>query len=223
MVHSVMGLNGKLHPLREAFQTFSQKVRKEKTVPRVWSGRTASRYTNARGMMALWEEFREAYTTEIQENQLQEMRWPAFGKMTSDITPVTLDGSNYQAPQPLRDVNSEWGAIKVNGTVVPWLPGDVLTVRLKDKLEMELLNTGAATWASSKEDQPGTVWLEARHEERNLDFNKVRTTGFGGLQRINWIASDLGSWTLRPLLQDFGTFGEPLVVNVQPVRPRLRP
>jgi hypothetical protein len=88
-------------------------------------------------------------------------------------------------------------------------------------VSLELVNTGSATWTSSKRNVEGSLWVEARLEGRRPQYLRLRASSFGESQRVKWVAADIGVWVLQPYLWAAGAFGEPLVVEVEPVRPRL--
>jgi hypothetical protein len=145
---------------------------------------------------------------------MEELRPLNFGKRTREITMRSIGGSPYVAPAPLESVNSEWGRIEIDGTERDRTPGRRLAVHLKQKMRLELINTGPSTWDASADGRARCVWVRLENEQgarRQLPVGVVR---FGGSSWISWGASDPGVWRAQPFLADVGPFGEPLLIEV---------
>ena len=96
---------------------------------------------------------------------------------------------------------------------VRW-PGTKLIVKRKQKLRLELFNSGPATWATSEEGKAQTVWILVENPQGSRQFLKADPLAFGGSMWIAWTASDTGTWRIRPYLLETGGFGELFEVEV---------
>jgi hypothetical protein len=219
----VLGPDGLWRPVGDVFRRVAYRQRGLRNVPRVWSGRVLDRDADARGLSALWERWRTVYGDEAAAGEVEEVRPTGFGIPTTKIVPRTLEGMPYDEPAPLQFINGEWGEVLANDVRMVRQSDQTLRVDVRSMLGLTLLNTGPATWSGSVSGRAGTVWVRATRGDRRPQYLRVPTTAFGDTCSIEWMASEVGTWTLRPYLWSHGAFGEPLVVEVLPRRHRMRP
>jgi len=210
----ILHADGSWRPVGTAFRRFAHRLRNVRTSPPVWRGREIRGVASAGGLAALWDNWRKVYRKEFRKRKIEEVRPAGFGTLTVEILPAAVGGQPYVAPAPLQKLNAEWGRLYVDAGERVRAPGQPLRVPLKSELELELINTGAATWVSSSRFADRTVWVRAEHPERKAQFVKTGAVAFGDTIRIRWVASDPGRWVLRPYLWGVGAFGEALAVEV---------
>jgi hypothetical protein len=111
-------------------------------------------------------------------------------------------------------VNAEWGGVFVNDRPRARRPGEALRVQPQDRLNLELINTGPATWSAGGDGRSGTVAVRVLGAGGRDQFMAVPRRAYGERVVLEWIAADTGTWEIRPWLRDVGGFGEALVVTV---------
>jgi hypothetical protein len=111
-------------------------------------------------------------------------------------------------------VNAEWGAIQVESQPAARMPGEPLRVQHRQRLALELINSGPATWTASATNKPGSVSLSARTSGRREQRVEIKRMGYGDRIWLSWQATDPGLWVLRPRLEGVGGFGEELRIEV---------
>jgi hypothetical protein len=210
----VVNPDGSWRPVGEVYRTYARRLRREMKSPRSWRGRQVVRSADARGVSALWDRWRDTYREETAANAVEELRPRGFGQSTVEMPVHAVGGMDVVMPAPLECANAEWGYIRVNNDVLPRPPGERITVRMRDRMDLELINTGVATWAASEKGKERTVWVRAEHPERKPLFLRVDKVPWGAHADIAWIASSPGLWQLRPYIQSLGAFGEMLEVEV---------
>jgi len=194
------------------YRKLGERVRREPFVAQPWRGREVDRFADARGLSALWDKWRVMYREEMRAGRIEEVRPVGFGKLTTELPVVSLGDRPFQEPAPLKFVNAEWGRIEVDGVEIVRAPGATVRAKANEKLRLELINTGLATWTAS-DKVSRTIWVEARDRERTSERWRVPGLSFSERAWVLWTAAE-GNWQLRPLLQDIGPFGEPLKVEV---------
>ena len=95
------------------------------------------------------------------------------------------------------------------------LVGAVLRAGLREKLELELWNTGPARWSAGVGGRSGSIWVRASHPEAREQWVAVADTPSGQHAVVRWTPADSGRWTLRMWSWSQGGFGEPLQVEVE--------
>ncbi|MEM7394874.1 MAG: hypothetical protein AAF492_21290, partial [Verrucomicrobiota bacterium] len=210
----ILNPDGSLRPAGKSFRGFVHRLRDHKAIPREWKGREVDRFASARGFMGLWDAWRETYKQEIRDGQLQELRPLGFNTTTRNMPLKTLRGLPFDAPAPFQCANAEWGVIRNGEGFVPREYNQTVRVAPQSRLNLEWINTGAATWDASEETGDRTVWITAEHADRKPVRFEVPETGFGESVQIEWTPQDTGVWTLRGELKGVGAFGEPLHIEV---------
>jgi hypothetical protein len=208
--------DGTWRPVGKVFQEVAHRLRWERGLPQPWRGRTFDRFAGARGYSALWDDWRALLREEAQAGALEELRPLGHARLTTEMPLVGLDGNEWVPPAPLHCANAEWGGIKVDHVPRPREPGEAVRVRLRQTLDLELVNTGPATWSHAQDRRDLTVWVRCERSGRRPSLLKVPTVPFGKSQVVSWVAPEPGTWKLRPHLLSFGAFGEPLYVEVLP-------
>ncbi|MBN1270336.1 MAG: hypothetical protein JXB04_12165 [Kiritimatiellae bacterium] len=206
--------DGSLRPAAEVLRRASRRLRSEMRSPAAWKGREMLLNRDARGLHGLWQEWKDTYREETAAGAAEEIRPRAFGRPTTEMPLDTVGGAPAEQPAPLECANAEWGRIDVAGQEVLREPGAALHVGLRERVDLELINTGPATWSGSDKAKPRTVWVRAEHAAVNPVLIEVTGTSFGGRARVAWTASTPGAWRLRAWLDGVGGFGETLHVEV---------
>lgn len=188
-------------PVGDEYRAAAKRVAKESFEPLRWADREIDRDSDARGVSGLWDGRRETYRKEMSEDRIEEIRPTGFGKLITELPVVSVGGVPYEAPAPLACANAEWGRIEINGSEYPRRPGEKLKIKSGDRLRLELINTGPATWTN--------VVVVA-------DTTQIEVAGlpFGDRNWVTWDSAATGNWRLQPLLRDIGQFGEPLDIVV---------
>ena len=214
----IVNSDGSWRPVGDAYRDFAHRLRGEWSAPQAWHDREMDLSGNARGLSQLWDTWRDIYRTELSEGRVEELRPLNFGKRTCEITMRSVGGVPYVAPAPLESVNSEWGRVEIDGLERDRIPGGKLAVHLKQKMRLELINTGPATWDASAEGRARCVWVALENEQGARQQTPVGIVRFGGSTWITWVASDPGTWRVQPVLADVGPFGEPLQIEILQAR-----
>lgn len=214
----IVNPDGSWRPVGNVYRDFAHRIRDEWGAPPAWRSREMDAGRNAGRLSRLWDTWRDVYRTELIENRMEELRPLNFGKQTGKIAIRSVGGSPYVAPAPLESVNSEWGRAEIDGLDRERMPGRKLAMHLKQTIRLELINTGAATWDASAQDKARGVWVTLENEQGARQQVPVEAVRFGGSTWISWIASDPGTWRVRPLLANVGPFGEPLLIEVLAAR-----
>lgn len=212
--HQLLEVDGSPRPAGRVVLEFANRLRREKQLPRVWSGREMLRYEQANGLSALWNRWRNTYRQETAAEEMTEIRPAGFSKLTTEVSFHLPGGESCRNPAPFESVNAEWGALLVNGKSVDRTPGEAVDVNLRDRITLEIFNSGPATWAFTEEGRIASVGIRCSHPVRRDSMIKTRTLAFGRNEIIHWIASDPGPWQLRAHLEGIGSFGEALAVHV---------
>ena len=210
----VINPDGSWRPAGERLQTYANRFRREIRLPGQWKGREVDRFADARGLSALWDAWRNVYRQETQDRAIEEIRPQGFRKRTTAMPLVSVGGVPFEDPAPLEWANAEWGRTLVDGDERNRPPGTGLAMKRKQSLRIELINTGPATWAMSEEGKAQTVWIRVENPQGNRQFLKAEPLAFGGSMWVSWVASDTGTWRIRPYLLETGGFGEQLEVEV---------
>ena len=206
--------DGTLRPAGEELQRFVHSRRFASIRQASWKGQETEAEDGARSLSSLWKRHAPSFNAAIARDQMEEIRPFGFGRMTTDMPLLTPGGGAHSNPAPWACANAEWGRIASRGKTLERQPGAEVVAHLKDPLELELINTGAARWRASETGVRGSVWIHAEHPQRGVQWIKVPSTAYGKSCDISWIPTDIGPWTLRPHLMDLGGFGEPLSVRV---------
>ncbi len=211
-------------PVGDEYRAAVRRVAKEPLKPLRWTGREIDRDSDARGVSGLWDTVREAYRKAMSENRIEELRPLGYGKLISELPVVSVGGVPYEAPAPLAFANAEWGKVEINGTEYPRRPGEKLKIKSGDRLRLELINTGPATWTNVvlvSVSDAGVVASVSDAGKRDVAGTATTTTAiedpeltFGHRTWLWWTAPEAGNWQLRPLLRDVGQFGEPLEIEI---------
>ncbi len=180
-----------------------------------WRGREMDRSADARGLSGLWEKWKDVYRAETQAGRMEEIRPSGFGRLSTEVPLVAVGGVPYLPPSPLELMNAEWGEVAMDGKPVVRRAGEPITALARQRLQLELINTGPVTWDASSERNPKTVWVRSVHPELEPQYVKTERLPYGKSIRISWIPPDPGTWRLRPWLWGAGGFGEELVVEVR--------
>jgi hypothetical protein len=210
---SVLAPSGLWRPVGEVFRHFSNRLRGERNVPRVWQGREMDRDSDARGVTALWREWRRV---ENRRPEDEEIRPVGFRRPSTEMVARI---PNRAGP---RFANAEWGEVWLRGRPLARKPGAVATVDVGDTLSLEIINTGPATWEVSGSERAGLVRLRASHPKRRPTTLKVRGLAYGERDVLQWTATEVGRWSLQAHQANRGPFGERLIVDVAPQRVRVR-
>ncbi|MFH0953125.1 MAG: hypothetical protein V1873_02215 [Verrucomicrobiota bacterium] len=205
---------GAWRPVGSVYRTLGGRLRAERSVPDPWRGREVDRAADARGLSALCDAWRDQYRREMEQGAIEEVRPAGFGRRTSEMPLESIGQIPFQDPAPLAYANAEWGRMEVDGVEQDRAPGRKITVPLKRKLRIELINTGPATWDASQQGKAGAVWVAAEQPGGTRQLLPVRSTAFGGRTWVEWMTTDQGVWRLRPSIADVGLFGEPLDLEV---------
>ena len=212
MVHPT----GLPRPAAEALRSRSTALRTVRPRPVTWTGREVLRERDARGLSALWRHWEAHYRREIGEGEMIEVRPTSYGRPTTEIPLVAIGGEALSGREPVRDLNAEWGTIRVGDAILSRPAGASLRVAARRRVVLQLLNTGAATWTPSREGQARTVWIVARHESNFTDRIRVGSVAYGRSLSVEWQPTLEGEWRIRPWLSRVGPFGEELFVQVSP-------
>ena len=220
---SVLAPHGFWRPVGDVFRKFSNRLRGERNVPRAWRGRQINRDLDARGVTALWEQWRKDVLADEGLDQAEELRPVGFARLTTEMPCPPADEMAKEDSVPYPYANAEWGEVRVSDRLLSRTAGKALNVQVGETLSLEIMNTGPATWAGAGAKHAGLVTVLAQHPERRPMHIKMGALPYGEHTRVLWTASEVGSWTLRPYLAQRGPFGEPLLIDVAPHRPRLSP
>ncbi|OQW96534.1 MAG: hypothetical protein BWK77_04345 [Verrucomicrobia bacterium A1] len=210
--------DGTWRPVGDVFRQFTHRLRREKWTVDPWRGREVNRGADARGLSALWARWRSTYRQELADSRMEEVRPVGFGKRTGDTSFRSTGGVAFEDPAPMESVNAEWGQILADGVEQDRRPGQAIRARRRQKLRMELINTGAATWDASEEGKTGSVWVGLESPQNARQKMPVGFVRFGDRVWISWLAAEPGRWRLRPLVSGIGAFGEPLEIEVSEER-----
>ena len=209
--------DGAWRPVGDAYRDVAHRIRNEWSAPAAWRGREMDSSGDGDGFQNLWAAWRDIYRAELDQNRMEELRPLNFGKRTGEIVIRSVGGSPYMAPAPLQSVNSEWGRIDIEGLDRDRKPGHKIAVHRQQTIQLELMNTGYATWDASAQGKARCVWVELKNEKRTQRI-PVDVVRFGGSTWVRWVALDPGMWRVQPVLADVGPFGEPLDIEVLPSR-----
>ena len=150
---------------------------------------------------------------------MEEVRPAGFGRWTMDLPVRSIGGTVYSSPAPFEFVNAEWGSVEVDGGRRDRSPGAELAVQRNQRIRMELLNTGPASWTASQQGAVGSVWVAVEPPKGDRRLLAIPAARFGDRLWVSWTAGDAGTYRIRPFLFGSGPFGEPLAVNVaEPAR-----
>jgi hypothetical protein len=214
----IVNPDGSWRPVGDVYRDVAHRLRREWNAPQAWRDREMSVGGASIGLSQLWDAWRETYRTELSAGRMEELRPLNFGKRTHEITMRSIGGLPHVALAPLESVNSEWGRVEVDGTERDRIPGGKLAAHLKQKVRLELINTGPATWDASAEGKSRCAWVTLENAQGARQQIPVGVVRFGGSAWITWVASDPGTWRAQPLLSDVGPFGEPLQIEVLDAR-----
>lgn len=215
----LVGADGQLRPAGRALRTYANNLRSVRPSIPVWKGREVDRDRDARGLSALWDRWKTTYRKEAASDRIEEVRPVGFGKLTTDMPLLSVDGSPITRREPLLCANGEWGEVRAGETNLVRQLDVPLEVPLGHRIDFQLINTGPATWGASRDGKFRTVWVLARHESKKTEKLKVGVVPFGRTVSCSWQPTDEGRWELRPWLSRVGPFGEALeVVVVAPGR-----
>ena len=206
--------DGLWRPAGETLRRVTLRVRREASSPRSWNGPTIQRDDDARGPYGLMMRQGEGYRAQEQA-PLVEVRPQDFGVASTELVPMGVGGLPYETPAPWRQLNGEWGALRSETQRVERLVGAVLRAGLREKLELELWNTGPARWSAGVGGRSGSIWVRASHPEAREQWVAVADTPSGQHAVVRWTPADSGRWTLRMWSWSQGGFGEPLQVEVE--------
>lgn len=212
--YGLVGPGGIKRPVTMTFTRHARRLRTGMIYPATWRGRIFSKSSDARGLAGLFEEWGDTYADELEKEACVEIRPFGFGTTTEDMPRLTLGGVPFTAPAPLECANAEWGQIWVNGHLLVRQPGEPLAVQWGDKVRIELINTGVATWSPSSKDQEGTAWVQIQSPRGTRQQQPVAVVPPGSSEHIEWNATETGTWTMRPLVFGLGAFGEVLEIRV---------
>jgi len=212
--YGVVNPSGTKRPVSMTFQRHARRLRNTMVYPSPWRGRTFTRSADARGVNGVLEKWEAIYQTEMAKGNCVEIRPFGFGKNTESMPLLTVGGVPFSGPAPLECANAEWGQIWVNGHPVLRTPDEALHVQWGDKVRAELINTGVATWSTSREDQKGTVWLEAHSPDNRKERFPLSVVPPGNHESMEWSATETGIWRFRPSIVSLGEFGEELKIEV---------
>lgn len=212
MVHPT----GLPRPAAEAHRSRATALRTVKPTPVSWTGREVLRERDARGLSALWRHWDTHYRKEISEGDMIEVRPEGFGKPTTEMPLIAVGGGSLSGREPFRDLNAEWGTVRVGDAHLPRRAGAPVRVEARRRIVLQILNTGAATWSPSREGQANTVWIVAQHESNDTDRIRVGAVAAGRSLSVEWQPTLEGEWRMRPWLSRVGPFGEELFVQVDP-------
>ncbi len=208
--------DGSWRPVGRVYREFGNRIRREAFRSEPWRGREVNRDADARGLSALWEQWRDVYAVEMESRQAEEVRLPGFGKRSREIQLKAVGGAAFMDPAPMESLNAEWGVLQCDGEALGRAPGEHVYISRGERLRLEIINTGSATWDASQEGRPRTAWIAFTHETGRQILLPLPPTAFGARASVSWMATDPGTWIARPLLSGAGGFGEPLHIKVQP-------
>jgi hypothetical protein len=215
----VVNADGSWRPVGDVLRGFNQRLRREQASPLPWRGREMSRSAHARGLSGLWDEWRAVYGQETAAGRMEEIRPAGYGRLSRELPVLAVGGVPFGDPAPLEYLNAEWGALRVEAETLARRPGEAVTLRMRQTLQAELINTGPATWSPSVAGQAGAVWMSAKHGRAKEQSLVLRGLASGERCTVAWTPTDPGRWVLRPSLAGAGSFGEPLVVDVAAAAP----
>jgi len=212
--YGVVSPDGEPRPAAETYREFAHRLRIERDVPATWQGREVHRDADARGLSALWNQWKKDYADATAARRLIEVRRAGFGRRTSEVLLRPVGGEAYQAPAAIEGINAEWGRVEVDGKPVDRVPGEPIRVTARQLVRLELINTGSITWDAAQENQPRTVWVALQNPRGGVQLLPVKAARFGEKVWITVTVTDLGHWHLRPQLADAGPFGEAAEIDV---------
>ena len=212
--YGLVSPEGQPRPAANAYREFAHRLRTERDAPATWQGREIHRDADARGLPALWNQWKEDYMKATASRRLVEVRPAGYGRRTSEVLLRPVGGESYQAPAPIEGINAEWGRVEVEGRPVDRVPGQPISVTARQRVKLELINTGAATWDAAQENHPRTVWVALDNPRGGRQMLPVRATRFGERTWITVTVTDEGRWRIRPQLLDAGPFGEAAEIEV---------
>lgn len=199
-------------PAYRALSAAANRLRAYRMRPIDWGGREANMEWGASGWWADRENWAQVYLAEVQRGRMAGIRPLGYGEWTTDI-PVRHVGD--EARGALRDLNAEWGQLRVDRREFHRRPGESLHVQARQTVSLELWNTGHARWAASVVRGERTVWLSVEREALPTQYLEVSATPPGGRVILEWQPVDPGLYRLRPYWLGIGPFGEGLTVRVE--------
>jgi hypothetical protein len=211
----VVGPDGSWREAGDVFRNAARRLRGYRSAVPAWRGRAFDRATDARGLSALWDAWRGTYGREVTAGTMEEARPVGHDVETKNLEILAAGGARFGDPAPMALVNGEWGFVAVDGRALERSPGQEVSVPVRQRVRMELINTGPATWSPYEPNRSGTALVVARREGGGEDDVALKEVRSCGRAVVEWIPPDPGVWTLRPWLNRIGGFGEPLTVRVR--------
>jgi len=214
----VVNPDGSWRPVGKIYRGIHRQIRKADKNPEPWRAREIDRFADARGLSGLWDKWKKTYRQEMEQGKIQELRPRYFGKRSSETPLLSVGNVPFQDPAPMAYLNAEWGVVEIDEKqIIRGMDNEKpVQAHLKQRLHMELINTGPVTWDTSEKDKTRTVWVELTDPRGGQLLLPVPPLAFGDHTRITWIASDSGQWKIRPFLSGVGAFGQPLKIEVLP-------
>jgi hypothetical protein len=208
----VVDPDGGWRPAEAAVRAFSRQLRTTPMIAPSWRGRTYDRAADARGAAGLLATWAEIYAEEARAARVEEIRPVAFFRETAELDLFAAGNLKYADPAPLASINAQWGPLRIHGERAGRTGDGVIGAKAGDEIDLNLINTGAATWSAGVEGREKTVWVRVVSPDRPDVFLPVSRTPFGGCARLRWTVPSEGIHHLRPWLRDAGGFGEGLRV-----------
>ncbi|MBU0678794.1 MAG: hypothetical protein KJ626_11840 [Verrucomicrobia bacterium] len=202
--------DGRLRPAAEAVKQFAHDLRSRRpgTLP---ASETIAvrRHTKDADLANLWKKWSLESAGGNMRIQPEEHH-----VRSTLLIPASLSGGEPKMPCPLKSLNAEWGSVRSRNRILSYGPHDPIEVMQDQKIELEIINTGSATWVGSEPGLRQSVWIYASSEGRAPLSIRIPDLRFGESASAEWTPAESGIWHLRARLLDVGDFGEELVVNV---------
>ena len=206
---------GHWRPAADAVRLFSHQLRSAPLAQAApWRERVVDAWAVARGVDGLLAEWGAAYAAEARRGEMVELRPAGFGRETRGMELHALAGTSG----PWRELNALWAAARVNGADVWRAPGEALSFRLRDRVQLTLRNTGTATWTpwTGAAEARGAVWVAVTQDGREAERLRAPRLAMGQAGQVEWTPSAAGRFTLRVEMEATGPWGEALAVEVTP-------
>ena len=206
---------GSWRPAADAIRLFSHQLRGAALVQAApWRDRAVDDWSDARGADALLAEWGGVYGAVARKGEMVELRPSGFGRETRSLEAHPLVGS----AGPWRELNALWAGARVNRADVWRAPGGLLSLRLRDRVQLTIRNTGSALWTpwTGSTLSRGAVWISVIQDGREMERLRLPRLAMGQAGPVEWIPSTAGRFLLRADMEPTGPWGEALEVLVAP-------
>lgn len=209
----LLSASGAHRPAWQTMRSVANLARAYRLNPLEWTGREFSLPEGRYGWRATASNWSDIYVREFDGGRVEEIRPLGYGVWSTEVTRERLSALS---DGPFRNMNHQWGTIRVDREPVHWVPGEPLEVRVRQTVQLEFLNTGIARWAAGEIGVRGTVWLEIERPGRTAQRLQIENVAPSGRFRMDWQPLDPGIYTLRPDWQGVGPFGQALTIIASP-------